>query len=146
MAQSFVINSAQDHSLSSQGQGELILIGNNVLRVMPLREIIAGGEDEPYAQKSNLGWGLIGMVCQGSPEVKNKMVVHRIQAYSVLPLSLSDNGRLVEYGKEKDQTPAKFIFTTCMKDAISPTSLRKMMEVDFVEGNDKAKELSIEDR
>ena len=123
-----------------------LLIGNNVPSAIRPREIVAGGEDEPYAQRSILGWGLVGMVCRDPPEVKNRMVVHRIQAGSALPPCLSENGRWMEFRDDKDQTPAKFIFTTRVKEVISPVSVRKMMEVDFVEGNGQAKELPIEDR
>ena len=41
-----------------------LLIGNNCTRVIRPREVIAGGEDEPYAQRSLLGWGVIGRVCK----------------------------------------------------------------------------------
>ena len=39
-----------------------LLIGNNCTRVIRPSEVIAGGEDETYAQRSLFGWGVIGRV------------------------------------------------------------------------------------
>ena len=36
-----------------------ILIGNNFSSAIRPREVIAGNDDEPYAQKSILGWGTL---------------------------------------------------------------------------------------
>ena len=52
----------------------------------------------------------------------------------------------MELRDNEDQTPAKSIFTTRVKEVMSSVSVRTMMEVDFVEGNGQALELSIEDR
>ena len=41
-----------------------LLIGNNCTRVIRPREVIAGGEDEPYVQRSLLGWRVTGRVCK----------------------------------------------------------------------------------
>ena len=37
-----------------------LLIGNNCPRVIRPREVVPGGEDEPYGQRTLLGWGVIG--------------------------------------------------------------------------------------
>ena len=47
-----------------------ILIGNNCPRAIRPREIVAGEDDEPYAQRTILGWGVIGRVCKSS-DVEN---------------------------------------------------------------------------
>ena len=39
-----------------------ILKGNNLPSAIRPREVIAGNDDEPYAQKSILGWGIVGVV------------------------------------------------------------------------------------
>ncbi|XP_033119376.1 uncharacterized protein LOC117118785 [Anneissia japonica] len=41
-----------------------LLIGNNVPSIIRPRDIIAGEEDQPYAQKSILGWGIVGTICK----------------------------------------------------------------------------------
>lgn len=46
-----------------------LLIGSNCPSVVRPRQIVAGGEDDPYGQRSLLGWGVIGRVCKSS--VKN---------------------------------------------------------------------------
>ena len=40
-----------------------ILIGNNCPKAIRPKEIVAEEDDEPYAQRTILGWGLIGRVC-----------------------------------------------------------------------------------
>ena len=39
-----------------------ILIGNNLPIAIKPRDVIAGNDDEPIAQKSILGWGIVGVV------------------------------------------------------------------------------------
>ena len=43
-----------------------ILIGNNCPKAIRPREIVAGGDDEPYALRTALGWGVIAKVCKSS--------------------------------------------------------------------------------
>ena len=43
-----------------------ISIGNNCPKAIRPREIVAGGDDEPYALRTALGWGVIGRVCKSS--------------------------------------------------------------------------------
>ena len=46
-----------------------LLIGNNCPRIIRPREVVLGGEDEPYGQRTLLGWGVIGSVCKSAREV-----------------------------------------------------------------------------
>ena len=50
--------------------GISILIGNNCPRAIRPREIAAGEDDEPYAQRTILGSGVFGRVCKSS-DVEN---------------------------------------------------------------------------
>ena len=43
-----------------------ILIGNNCPKAIRPREIVAGGDDEPYAVRTALSWGVIGRVRKSS--------------------------------------------------------------------------------
>ena len=66
-----------------------ILIGNNFSSAIRPREVIAGNNDEPYAQKSILGWGIVGVV--GSSEKGNVFVSNRISvsSRSSLPVTMA---------------------------------------------------------
>ncbi|XP_033111015.1 uncharacterized protein LOC117112068 [Anneissia japonica] len=59
-----------------KGAPVAILVGNDVPRAVQPRDVIAGGEDEPYAQQTSLGWGIIGTVC------KNKDVENSTSFYT----------------------------------------------------------------
>ena len=41
-----------------------LLIGNNCPKAICPREVVVGEEDDPYGQKSLLGWGVIRRLCK----------------------------------------------------------------------------------
>lgn len=122
-----------------------ILIGNNVPGAIRPREIIAGKEEEPYAQRTLLGWGLVGLVCRDLMRYRQgKANAHRIVASPMLCLT---DGVVQERGmKAQIQKNCKFALKTQVKEVINPATVRHMMEVDFVERDNKINQLSAEDR
>ena len=60
-----------------------ILIGNNVTKVTRPRAVIAGNEEEPNAQRSILGWGIIGTVCHSVAQKQTPSVCNGISAAPV---------------------------------------------------------------
>ena len=57
-----------------------ILIGNNCPKAIRPREIVADGDEEPYALRTALGWGLIGRVCKSSDrEDREEGVCNRVE-------------------------------------------------------------------
>ena len=63
-----------------------ILIGNNCPRAIQRREIITGEDDERYAQRTVLDWGVIGRVCKsrdkedGDRGVCNRVAVSEVHS------------------------------------------------------------------
>ena len=45
-----------------------LLIGINCIRAIKPKEIISGGDDKPYAQRTILGWGIVGATDLGTSE------------------------------------------------------------------------------
>ena len=86
------LKSIADRIFPLQSKAKIaLLIGNNVPRVMRPREIVSGGEDEPYAQKSILGWGIIGTVCRPSEQISSHAFVsNRISASLAASYPLQD--------------------------------------------------------
>ena len=109
-----------------------LLIGNNVPRAIRPREIIAGEENEPYGQKSILGWGIVGTVCNSWIENEFVSVTHRISAAGTKnsPEKIGD---------------ARFAFSTKAKEVFSPKQVKEMFELDFVEGRNTNRTASWED-
>ena len=123
-----------------------LLIGNNVPRVMRPREIVSGGEDEPYAQKSVLGWEIIGTVCRPSEQISSHAFVsNRISASLAASYPLQDLNSGLRSSKLANGN-AKLVFVTKIKEVINPTDVKKMFELDFVDNKSSVTELWIEDR
>ena len=102
-----------------------ILIGNNCPKAIPPREIVAGEDDEPYAQRTILGWGVIGRVCKSRDEEGGDSgVCNRVAA---------------------SETHNRFAFSTKAKEIINPENVLRVLETDFVETSTKNKPCSVED-
>ncbi|XP_033100060.1 uncharacterized protein LOC117103587 [Anneissia japonica] len=86
-----------------------LLIGNNVPSIIRPKDIIAGEEDQPYAQKSILGWGIVGTICK----TPDSVISHR----AISCISNSNN--------------SKVVLNRNYKEVISPAKVREMMELDF---------------
>ena len=103
-----------------------LLIGNNCPRIVRPREIIVGEEDEPYGQRSLLGWGIIGRVCK-SCEKKGE---NRDGVCSKIVVQ---------------ETYSHFTFTTKVKEVINPHNILRVLESDFTESSTRNKSYSVED-
>ena len=102
-----------------------ILIGNNCPKAIRPREIVAGEDDEPYAQRTILGWGVIGRVCKSrDKEGGEKGVCNRVAASEI---------------------NSRFAFSTRAKEIIDPGKILRVLETDFVDTSTKSKPYSVED-
>ena len=102
-----------------------ILIGNNCPKAIRPREIVAGEDDEPYAQRTILGWGVIGRVCKSRDEEGgDRGVCNRVAASEI---------------------HSRFAFSTKAKEIINPENVLRVLETDFVETSTKNKPYSVED-
>ena len=103
-----------------------LLIGNNCPSIVRPRKVLVGGEDDPYGQRSLMGWGIIGKVCKTTGEVNHKEVVcNKVVA---------------------KETHEHFAFTTKVKEVINPQKIIKILESDFTESSVNTKPYSAEDR
>ena len=92
-----------------------LLIGNNCPSIVRPREVLVGGEDDPYGQRSLMGWGIISKVCKTTGEVNHKEVVcNKVVA---------------------KETHEHFAFTTKVKEVINPQKIIKILESDFTESS-----------
>ena len=96
-----------------------LLIGANCVRAIKPSEVIPGLEDDPYAKKTALGWGVIGVVSPNKNEDDNHYSCHRITSLEVQPSS----------GKRM----CHFAFKTQTKEIFAPAQWTKMLELDFNE-------------
>ncbi len=103
-----------------------LLIGYNCPQVLLPRDVISGNENQPYAQRSVLGWSIIGY---SSTEVDYDPedeigVSHRIIIKKVQPATKP----FTELKSE-----VHFVYRTQVKEMITPADILKVFEADFTE-------------
>ncbi|XP_071481015.1 uncharacterized protein [Diadema antillarum] len=99
-----------------------LLIGNNCPRAIRPREIICGGEDDPYAQRSLLGWGVVGSVCLTA--TSDEGVCNRMTVTEKHP---------------------RFTFSSKVKEVFSAEKVLQVLEQDFKETDSKGEPCSVEE-
>ena len=109
-----------------------LLIGANCTRAIKPTEVIPGREDDPYAKKTALGWGVIGVVNPIKNEDDGHCSCHRIASLEVNPSS----------GKRM----CHFALKTKVKEIFQPVEVMKMFETDFHEASKDGQALSHDDR
>ena len=107
-----------------------LLIGANCIRAIKPREIIPG-DDDPYAKKTALGWGIVGRVTSNNSEVDSDICVNRIVTREVFPAE-----RL---------TQCNFVLRTQIKEVLNPVQINRMFELNFNE-KEEGRALSHDDR
>ena len=101
-----------------------LLIGNNCTRAIRPREVLAGGDDDPYAMRTVLGWGVVGRVCQTPVQDEQGATCHKLQASESYP---------------------NFTYDTRAKEVFSPHKVLRILEQDFQVTNSKGAHLSVEE-
>lgn len=110
-----------------------LLIGTSYIRAIKPREIIMGGNEDPYAKRTDLGWGIIGAVQTSENEAyeEHHVAVNRVLSHEV------------HVGEDKRISHLAFKAQT--KEILSPSQVNKMFELDFG-GGEKEPPFSHEDR
>ena len=110
-----------------------LLIGANCPRAITPRQVIPGRGNQPYAQKTELGWGIIGNVtnCELSAD-ETSAVAHRLVTQPCVPTC----------GREGACT---FQVVKQIKEVINPQQVRHMIELDFSKRNDDSSPISLDD-
>ena len=103
------------------------------------RKIVAGRDNEPYAQKTELGWGVIGNVSRFRRDIEENErepahVTHRTVTRSASDLNVFDS------------KTCYFTLRTTAKELINPVQVRQMMESDFSERKSAEQPMSLDDK
>lgn len=110
-----------------------LLIGLNCSRAIKPLEVIPGKQDDPYAKKTALGWGIIGAVGSSKQEdAETDFSCNRIVAREVHEMS--------------NKKTCYFAFKTQAKEMFSPSDVSEMFTLDFSERQADEKPLSVEVR
>ncbi len=111
-----------------------LLIGGNYTKAIVPREVIPGQRNEPYAQRTDFGWGIVGNVSQpNSTEDRSpEAIVHRVTACNVTTNVSRKN--------------CYFAVKPTVKEVVNPAQLRQMLELDFSEARTPGPTMSQDDR
>jgi len=96
-----------------------LLIGSNCTRAIVPREVIPGNYDDPYALRTDLGWGIVGRV-SWRPDYDG-------DSFGVMNRIITRN--IPELGKRK----CLFTLEANTKEVINPFQISEMLELDFSE-------------
>ena len=102
-----------------------LLLGYNCPRALVPREVIPCMGNGPYGQRTDLGWGIVGLIDPNKVDTDDDSigVSHRILTYEV-PHQLS---------VERSVAEVQISLKTSIKEVINPQQVARMMEVDFNE-------------
>ena len=100
-----------------------LLIGSNCSQAIMPREVIPGKPNEPYAQRTDLGWGIIGNVggAVADEDIVSNGVANHISTESI------------QFPNASTQKTCHFTFKSSVKEVINPVRFREMLESDFSE-------------
>ncbi|XP_023815989.1 uncharacterized protein LOC111948234 [Oryzias latipes] len=113
-----------------------LLIGYNCPQALLPIEVISGERDQPFAQKSLLGWSIIGYSCSASDYEDEIGVSHRVIVKQVLPV--------IESSPEI-KTQVHFVKRSKVREMIVPAEIIQALEKDFVENMAEEESMSQED-
>ena len=122
-----------------------LLIGYNFSRALLPRDVIAPEKTGPFAQKTDLGWGIVGMIssdCDENVELDSVGVSHRTVVCEVKPSVASDDQAVIN----NDHNHVRFSLKTKGKEIINPVDVSRMMELDFVEHKHIGPAVSVDDK
>ncbi|XP_057677992.1 uncharacterized protein LOC130907200 [Corythoichthys intestinalis] len=103
-----------------------LLIGYDCPQALLPRKVVMGNENQPYAQRSVLGWSIIG---NSNTDIDYHHedgigVSHHIIMRKVLPATKSSS---------EIKTEVQFVCRTQVKEVITPADILKVFESDFTE-------------
>ncbi|XP_065140047.1 uncharacterized protein [Paramisgurnus dabryanus] len=114
-----------------------LLIGYNCPQALLPRDVLSGNEDQPFAQRSVLGWSIIGYNHYDRQNYEDEVgVSHRIILKQVLPAGERSH---------KLKSEVCFIHRNKVKEMITPAEVLKVFESDFIERKNEEVSTSQED-
>lgn len=111
-----------------------LLIGYDCARALTPREVIPAVGNGPYAQKTDLGWGIVGIIDPTRISDDSIGFSHRIIALEVQPIN-----------RDVESKHVQFSIGTRTKE-LSPSEVLRMMELDFSDRAVEKQPMSREDK
>ena len=118
-----------------------LLIGANCARAIKPHEVILGNDDDPYAKRTALGWGIIGEINPQSQDDSADDVRDDVFCNRIVTCKVQE-----EIQATSKKRACQFALKTQVKEVLSPLQMSKMFTLDFNERVTEEKSLSFEDR
>ena len=109
-----------------------LLIGYNCPRALAPRDILPPIKDEPFGQKTDLGWGIVGVVhstCTDNDEIG---LSHRIQVH--------------ESSNSERSSSSQIMYQTSIKEEKDLTDIIRLLSMDFHDGINQDSCYSFQDK
>ncbi|XP_040928808.1 uncharacterized protein LOC114866078 isoform X1 [Betta splendens] len=113
-----------------------LLIGYNCPQALLPREVVCGEENQPFAQKTDLGWSIVSYVAPFEHHGDDIGISHRIIVKRVMPESTPT---------AKLKSEVHYVCKTQIKELTTPDNVIKILESDFSERDVEEAILSQED-
>ncbi|XP_066553505.1 uncharacterized protein LOC136721589 [Amia ocellicauda] len=113
-----------------------LLIGYNCPQALVPRQVVPGKENQPFAQRTDLGWSVVGY---GNPclDYGDEIgISHQVIVRQVMP-GLQSSSNLT--------SEVHYVCRTQVKEVVSPADVIKVLESDFVERSLEDSHISQED-
>jgi len=101
-----------------------ILIGYDCSQALIPREVVTSPGHGPFAQRTDLGWGIIGMVDPSQVEEDTDGIGH---SYQILTCDVKDS--------QCCRTQVHFVHRTTVKESFLPNDVLQRLEGDFHDGD-----------
>ena len=113
-----------------------LLIGYDCTRALAPREVIPPVDGGPYGQRTDLGWGIVGITGSECDDVCDKIgLSHRLLTFRVPPSVATENNQEITMSLK-----------SVIKEVINPNQLAHMMELDFKDDDTELRTVSCDDR
>ena len=136
------LESMASHLIPLDTEAEVgLLIGANCARAIKPHVMIPGNDDDPYAKRTALGWGIFGEI---NPQGEDDSNDDSRDDVFCNPTATCDVQQEIQATSNKKA--CYFALKTQVKEILSPLRISKMFTLDFNERATEEKSLSFEDR
>lgn len=104
-----------------------LLIGYNCPQALAPREFISGSGSQPFAQKTDLGWSIVGRIqCTDTDDSDYIGMTHAI-------ISKKIPDEVILHSNDKTTNEIRYVLKTTIKEEMSPPQIGQLLEADFPE-------------
>lgn len=107
-----------------------LLIGYNCPKALAPKQVIPPVDDGPYAQKTDLGWGIVGVVDPDKVKVSENDVI----GFSHFIVT-SEVPAVCKIGTGNFSNRVQVCFKSKVKEIVSPSEITRLFELEFNERN-----------